>query len=132
MNFKKYRPILEVVFLSMLVYLLHKLVFFLNENHPKLQGFQFPIGVVYGFFFICSFLIIIVLIKVKEKNIDNVGYTFLLVTCIKIAISFAILSPILHSSNPNIRIEKINFFIIFALFLTIETIVTVRILNNKQ
>ena len=132
MNFKKYRPILEVVFLSMLVYLLHKLVFFLNENHPKLQGFQFPIEVVYGFFFIFSLLIIIVLIKVKEKNIDNVGYTFLLVTCIKIAISFAILSPILHSSNPNIRIEKINFFIIFALFLTIETIVTVRILNNKQ
>ena len=132
MNFKKYRPILEVVSLSMLVYLVHKFVFFINENHPKLQGFHFPIEVVYGFFFICSLLIIIVLIKVKEKNIDNVGYTFLLVTCIKIAISYAILSPILNSNHSNVRIEKINFFIIFALFLTIETIVTIRILNNKQ
>jgi hypothetical protein len=132
MNFKKYRPILEVVFLSMLVYLVHKLVFFINENHPKLQSFHFPIEVVYGFFFISSLLIILLLIKVNEKNIDNVGYTFLLITCIKIAISYAILFPILNSNHSNVRIEKINFFIIFALFLTIETIVTIRILNNKQ
>jgi hypothetical protein len=132
MNLKKYRPILEVVFLSMLVYLVHKLVFFLNENHPKLQSFHFPIEVVYCFFFICSLLIILLLIKIKEKNIDNVGFTFLLVTFIKMALSYIILSPILNSGNSNIRTEKFNFFIIFALFLTIETIVTIRILNNKQ
>ena len=132
MNIKKYGPILEVIFLSILVYLAHKLVFFLNENHPNLQGFHFPIEVVYGFFFFCSLLIILILIKVNEKNIDNVGFTFLLVTFIKMALSYIILSPILNSGNPNVRTEKIDFFIIFALFLTIETIVTVRILNNKQ
>ena len=132
MNFKKYQPILEVVFLSILVYLVHKLVFFLNENNPKFQSFHYPIEVVYGFFFISSLLIILILIKVKEINIDNVGYTFLLVTCIKIAISYVVLSPILHSGNTNVRTEKIDFFIIFALFLTIETIVTARILNYKQ
>jgi hypothetical protein len=132
MNFKKYQPVLEVIVSSTLVYLVHKLVFFLNENNPKFQSFHFPIEVVYGFFFICSLLIILLLIKVREINIDNVGYTFLLVTCIKMAISYAILSPILHSGNPNLKTEKIDFFIIFALFLTIETIVTARILNNKQ
>lgn len=132
MNLKKYQPIIEVLFLSILVYLVHKLVFFLNNNNPNFQNFHFPIEIIYGFFFICSVLIILVLIKVKEKNIDNVGYTFLLVTCIKMAISYIVLSPILHSGNPNTGTEKINFFIIFTLFLTIETIVTVRILNNKQ
>ena len=132
MSFKKYQPIFEVVFLSILVYLVHKFVFFLNENNPKLQGFHFPIEVVYGFFFICSLLIILILIKVNEKSIDNVGYTFLLVTCIKMVLSYAVLSPILHSINPNVRFEKLNFFVIFALFLTIETIITIRILNNKQ
>lgn len=132
MNFKKYQPLMEVTLLSILVYLVHKLVFFLNENNPNLQGFHFPIEVVYGFFFVCSLLIILILIKVNEKNIDNVGFTFLLVTFIKMALSYVILSPILNSGNPNVRTEKIDFFIIFALFLTIETIVTVRILNNKQ
>ena len=132
MNLKKYQPLMEVTLLSIQVYLAHKLVFFLNENNPNLQGFHFPIEVVYGFFFVCSMLIILILIKVNEKNIDNVGFTFLLVTFIKMALSYVILSPILNSGNPNVRTEKIDFFIIFALFLTIETIVTVRILNNKQ
>jgi len=132
MNFKKYQPILEVLFLSVVVYFVHKLVFFLNENNPKFQNFHFPIEVEYGFFFVCSVVILLVLIKVKEKNIDNVGYTFLLVTFVKMALSYAVLSPILDSGNSNVRIEKLNFFIIFALFLTIETIVTARILNNKR
>ena len=132
MNLKKYQPILEVLFLSILVYLLHRLFFFLNDNNPKFQNFHFPIETIYGFFFSCSVIILLILIKVKTKNIDNVGNTFLLVTCAKMAISYALLSPILDSRNLNVRIEKVNFFIIFALFLTIETIVTVRILNNKQ
>jgi len=132
MNFKKYRPIFELILLSILVYLIHKLIFFLNEINPNLQGFHFPIEAIYGFFFICSLLIILLLIKVNEKNINNVGFSFLLVTFIKMALSYIVLSPILNSGNPNVRTEKIDFFIIFALFLTIETIVTVRILNNKQ
>ncbi|MBX9807839.1 MAG: hypothetical protein K2X95_08575 [Flavobacteriaceae bacterium] len=132
MNLKKYEPILEVIILSILIYLVHKLVFFLNENHPKLHGFHFPIEVVYGFFSVCSLLIIFILIKVNQKNIDNVGFTFLLVTFLKIGLSYVILSPILNSGNPNVRTEKMNFFIIFALFLTIETIVTARFLNKKQ
>ena len=132
MTFKKFQPILEVTLFSILVYLVHKLVFFLNENNPNLEGFHFPIEVVYGFFFICSLLIILILIKVREKNIDNVGFTFLWVTFIKMGLSYIILSPILNSGNLNMRTEKINFFIVFALFLTIETIVTVRIINNKQ
>lgn len=132
MNLKKYRPILEVVFLSILVYLAHKLFFFLNDDNPKLQGFNFSLETIYTFFWSCSVIIVFILIMVKEKSIDNVGNTFLLVTCVKIAVSFAVLSPILQSRNPNVSIEKLNFFLIFALFLTIETIVTARILNRKN
>jgi hypothetical protein len=132
MNLKKFQPILEVLILSSVVYLIHKLVFFLNDDNPKLQGFNFSIETIYEFFFTCSVIIVFILILVKEKNIDNVGYTFLLVTCVKMAVSYAVLSPILHSKNLNLNIEKLNFFLVFALFLTIETIVTARILNNNQ
>ncbi|MDD5148957.1 MAG: hypothetical protein PHC28_00555 [Flavobacterium sp.] len=132
MNLKKYQPLLEVLVISLLFYLSHKLFFILNETNPKFQDFHFPIEYIYGFFFTCSLVIILILIKVKEKSIDNVGNTFLLTTCIKMAISYTILLPILQSKNLNRDVEKIDFFIIFALFLTIETIVTIRILNNKQ
>lgn len=132
MNLKKLQPILEVFILSLFVYVLHKLVFLLNDNNPKLLDFNFSLETIYEFFFSCSVIIIFTLIMVKEKSIHNVGNTFLLVTCIKIAISFVILSPILQSGNPNVGTEKFNFFLIFALFLTIETIVTARILNRKN
>lgn len=132
MNLKKYQPVLEVLVLSVVVYLVHKLFFFLNEDNSKFQNFHFPIEVVYGFFLACSIIILLILIQVKTRNIDYVGYTFLLVTFIKMAASYALLLPILHSINLNLRIEKINFFIIFALFLAIETTVTVRLLNNKN
>jgi hypothetical protein len=132
MNLKKYQPVFYTGIISLLVYLLHKLFFYFNQNNPKFQNFYFQIEIVYSFFLVCSFLIVFALIKVKEKNIDNVGFAFLWLTCIKIGFSFAFLSPILHSGNPNVRIEKLNFFIIFAIFLTIETVVTAKILNNKQ
>lgn len=132
MNLKKYQPIIEILSISVVVYLVHKLFFYFKESDPNYSNFYYPIEIIYGFFLICSVIILLILIQVKSKNIDNVGYTFLLVTFIKMGISYAILSPILHSGNSNMAIEKINFFIIFMLFLTIETTITVRLLNNKQ
>lgn len=132
MNLKKHQPLLEVILFSIIIYAAHKFIFFYNYNNLKLQEFYFTMEVVYGFFFCCSIVLVYILIMVKEKNIDNVGYTFLLVTCVKMALSYVLLSPILNSGNSNIRYEKINFFFIFALFLTIETIVTIRMLNSKK
>lgn len=131
MALKKYQPILEISLISVVVYALHKLFFFLNKN-IKFQNFYLPIEIIYLFFFCSSIIIIFILIKVKEKNIDNVGSVFILVTFIKMAFSYGILYPINHSGIQNMKTEKIDFFIIFALFLTIETIVTIRLLNNKQ
>jgi len=132
MNLKKYQPIIEILSISVVAYLVHKLFFYVKESNPNYANFHYPIEVLYGFFFLCSVIILLILIQVKSKNIDNVGYTFLLATCIKMGISYAVLSPILHSGNFNAGYEKVNFFIIFALFLAIETMVTIRILNNEH
>lgn len=131
MNAKKYDSIFRVFLISIVAFSAHKLFFFLNENNPKFQNFHFSIEAIYGFFFFCTVIILLILIKVKSINIDNVGHTFLLLTCIKMAISYVVLLPILHSGNQNIEIEKLNFFLIFALFLATETIITIRILNNN-
>lgn len=132
MNLKKIQPIIETLSISVLAYLLHKTIFWLNASNPKLQHFHFTLETLYGFFSFCSVLIIFILIKVKQKNIDNVGFSFIWVTFIKMGLCYALLTAISQSENGNIRFEKINFFLIFALFLTIETIVTIRFLNNKQ
>jgi hypothetical protein len=132
MKLKKFQPLLEVFVASFLFFGLHKVFLYFNENNRNYQNFHFSLETIYSFFFGCSFIIIFILILVKEKSIDNVGNAFLLTTCLKIGISFVLLNPILSSGNPNIGFEKMNFFVIFALFLIIETVVTIRILNSNE
>lgn len=132
MELKKYQPIIETISISVLVYLLHKFIFWLNSSNPKLQNFHFNLETTYGFFLICSVIIVSILMIVKKKNIDNVGFAFIWVTFIKIGFSYTALSLINNANNSNVKFEKINFFLIFAIFLTIETIITIRFLNNKD
>lgn len=132
MKLKKFQPLLEVLIAAILCFGIHNLFFYYNQNNPNYQHFHFDLITIYSFFLTCSTIIILLLLLVKQKNIDNVGFTFLFATCLKIGISFALLMPILNSKISNIGYEKINFFIVFAIFLTIETVVTIRILNNNQ
>lgn len=131
MNLKTYQPIFELLLISTLLYLGHKLFFVFKIINSGNRNFYYPLETIYGFFVSCSFVILFILIQVRKKNIDNVGYVFLALTCIKMAISYGVLAPILKSAQQHASIEKINFFILFFLFLAIETIVTIRILNKK-
>ena len=132
MNINKYRSILEILIVSLLAYAGHKLLFYFNSGNPKLQNFHTSLESVYGFFTLCSVTILFILIQVKSRKAENIGFTFLLLTCAKMGIAYAFLRPILHSGNSSIATEKINFFLVFAIFLTIETVVTIRILNKKD
>jgi hypothetical protein len=132
MKLKQFQPLLEVLIAAIMCFGIHSLFFYYNQNNPNYQHFNFSLTAIYGFFLACSLVIILLLLLVKQRSIDNVGFTFLFATCLKIGISFALLMPILNSTISNIGYEKINFFIVFAIFLTIETTITIRILNNNQ
>jgi hypothetical protein len=132
MKLQQFQPLLEVLIAAIMCFGIHSLFFYYNQNNPNYQHFNFSLTAIYGFFLACSLVIILLLLLVKQRSIDNVGFTFLFATCLKIGISFALLMPILNSTISNIGYEKINFFIVFAIFLTIETTVTIRILNNNQ
>lgn len=132
MDFKKYKPILEVLIIAIPLYIVHKIFFIFSDLGKTGQMFEYSLEQLYGFFLMASVLIIFALVKIKEKNLDNVGYAFMLLTCIKMAVSYFVLKPILQNMNQSQQSEKINFFIIFMLFLAIETIIAIRLLNNKQ
>lgn len=113
------------------VFIIHLIVF----QEPKLknaaQGFYYSIPFLYLLYIIFSKIILFVIVKVSEKNFDNTGMTFLVCTTIKMAVSYFILRPVLNLPTEN-TIEKVNFFFIFILFLAIETLITIRLLNKKQ
>ena len=130
MNLKTYKPLLGLLVLAVLAYVLHKLAFYFLKINTL--TFYYSIETLYLMFLGLSILVFIVLLKVKEKSFDNVGMSFLLGTSIKMVVCYVILRPLLLVSNSSIAIEKNNFFVMFILFLTIETILTIRILNEKQ
>ena len=132
MIIKKYKAILEVLLVSILLYIVQKFFFVFFGYKEISKSFSFSIDTLYIFFTVCSLIIIFILIKVKQKDIDNVGQTYLLLTFIKMGLAYFFLYNILNSTHENLKIEKINFFVIFALFLTMETIISIRLLNKNE
>ena len=132
MKLNSAKPLLLVLLSSFLCFVIHKTFFLLTDFSLKETTFKFSLIQIYSFFTIASFLIIAILLIIKKRNFDSIGYAFMGLTTLKIGLSLFLLKPILQSQTVYLKFEKGNFFIIFALFLAIETLITIRILNNKQ
>lgn len=131
-NLSKLKPTLDILIFALLGFAFHKLCFYLFVSREFEDDFVYSILTLYIFFFCFSAAILFALQKIKEINIDYVGYSFLLLTSLKIGAAFIFAKPIMGNNLPQTPIEKLNFFVIFIYFLAIETYLTIRILNNKQ
>ena len=130
MSFKFFNPFLGLFSIVFLIYVVHKLIFFaLTINGGS---FFYSLEILYLFFFVLSIIIVKVVLIVKEKSFDNVGMSFLLATSIKMIICYLILRPLLQLPKTNNATERINFFIMFIVFLAIETVFTIRLVNENQ
>lgn len=130
MNFRKLYPYPALIGLVFLIYILHKTVFWAFDIQEI--SFEYPLELLYLFFFILSAIIIKILLIVKQKSFDNVGMSFLLATSVKMIFCYLILRPLLQLPKTSNPAERINFFILFIVFLAIETLFTIRLVNEKQ
>jgi predicted transporter len=119
----------KLIFAALPIFIIHVLLFNTNLLTGKEADFYYSIPLLYGLFFLLSAVILIIVIKISEKNFDNTGMVFMIATSIKMVVAFFLVRPILPLEDN--KIEKINFFIIFILFLLIETILVAKILNKK-
>ncbi len=119
----------KLIIATLLFLMVHVLLFKLPFLKNIESEFYYSIPVLYLLFFIFSSLILIVVTKISEKNFDNTGMVFMIATSIKMAVAFFLARPILHLEDH--KIEKINFFAIFIVFLLFETIIVAKILNKK-
>lgn len=132
MKSNPYKSIFISFFVALILFAIHKSSFLLIAPKSFESSFIYSIELLYAFFFVFTVIILFVLIKINQKNINNVGFSFMFLTSLKMAIAYFFMQPILNSQSIYAGSEKINFFVIFILFLIIETVVTIRILNNKQ
>lgn len=132
MKVVQFKVIFTTLVISLLSLVIHKLILKLFFSDQFEQNLVYSLPKLYAFFYVLSVIILIILIIINQKSIDNVGFVFMFLTSFKMLLAYFLMQPILNSTSVFAFSEKINFFSVFILFLTIETVVTIRILNNKQ
>jgi uncharacterized membrane protein YoaK (UPF0700 family) len=132
MNLKKYSSLFKLIVTALIGLIIHKAVSHFIIPKEFEDNFVYSTPMLYLLFTLLSMIILLALTKVNEVAKDYVGYAFLAFTMAKMVIAYAFLRPIIHINLPKTPTERLNFFIVFIYFLAIETILTIRILNNKQ
>jgi hypothetical protein len=92
----------------------------------------FSILNVYAFNFAMTFCSLAALLFIQKNFNDKVGYTFLGLGIIKMMLSLVYLMPLIKSAFLNKIPDTLNFFFCYFLFLLMESIVTVKMLNKNN
>lgn len=125
------KTVMLTLSIAVVLFFGNKLILQTESFSQNFELFSHSLETIYTVLCIFSVIILVILLIVNSRNKDVVGLTYLLITSIKAGIIFFIFSDIISSSNKN-TVERINFFIVFILFLAIETLITIRLLNKKQ
>lgn len=131
MKLQIFKTIILTLSIAVVLFFGNKLILQTESFNQNFKLFSYSLETIYTVLCVFSVIILVTLLIVNSRNKDVVGLTYLLITSIKAGIIFFIFSDIISSSNKN-TVERINFFIVFILFLAIETLITIRLLNKKQ
>jgi hypothetical protein len=123
--------ILSTISFTLLLYFLNLVTLHSLEYSQALFLYLFPLEQIFITFSILAIIVLFVLHIVEKKNKDIVGMVFLIASSIQIGVLYFIFRKVISSENLN-TIERINFFVLFFLFLTFETLIIIQLLNKKQ
>lgn len=132
MDWKKYASLYYLFLIALPTALLNFLILKFLFPAAIYASFHYSVFTLYLLFALASAVILLVLIKIKEKNQEQIGYVFLVVTSVKLVLCYLLLLPVLNKAVIESNSEKINFFMIFILFLAIEVFFTSKLLNNTK
>ena len=119
----------ELTIISFSLFIIHLLLFNLPFFIDKVVDFYYSVPILYVLFYVLSSIVLLIVSKISEKNFDNTGMVFMIATSIKMVIAYFFVRPILQFHDN--KIEKINIFAIFIVFLITETIIVAKMLNKK-
>lgn len=132
MQSKKYALLIKVLLIALPLAFFNYLALKYLLPEDVFKAFHYSVLELYLFFTIASVLVLGVLIRMKDKHRDQLGYVFLLASSIKLAFCYLMLLPVLQKEGIAADWEKINFFMIFVLFLAIEVVFTSKLLNDTK
>ncbi len=128
----KNKPLMFLIVAIFCCYFVHKIIFWFCNIDLNLKVFNCSLENLYIYFGIFSIIMILILSIIKQKNIDIVGNTSMLLTTIKMLVCGIIVKTYLNQNSFKNTSEKWNFLTIFIIFLVLETVITIYLLNKKE
>lgn len=123
---KKLPVTVQALLISIVFFLIHfGVVTFLNkiDTTPFLMSYALQI--------IMTLLILLAIIKIYETAKEQLGFAFLGLSTLKVGISYFFATEYLFQNKATLETNKINFFITFLFFLSLDVYFTIRLLNKK-
>ena len=123
--------LLLFVFLTPLTIALYFCQVFVLKTYFHTIAFQLTTSSIYLFHFSTVIASYTLLIFVHKYFFLQTGYAFLAIGIIKMGLAILFLMPIINSNTIDKSPDILSFFVPFFLFLLLETIFAVKLLNNK-
>jgi len=120
------RALLPILFLLLFSSGLLGFHFFINYsllNDPINQKAFFDIHL---FLFFCSFIVILITLRIKKLNADWAGLSYLAFSVLKMFVCVLFLWPWIAEKTPASKLIVYHFFALFFPYLIIETVLTLR------
>lgn len=123
---KKLPVTVQALLISIVFFLIHfGIVTFLNKIDTT------PFLMSYALQFIMTLAILLAMIKIYETAKEQLGFAFLGLSTLKVGISYFFATEFLFQNKVMLETNKINFFITFLFFLSLDVYFTIRLLNKK-
>lgn len=123
---KKLPVTVQAILISIIFFLIHfGIVTFLN----KIDMISFLMS--YALQFIMTLVILLAMIKIYETAKEQLGFAFLGLSTLKVGISYFFATEYLFQNKATLEMNKVNFFITFLFFLSLDVYFTIRLLNKK-
>jgi hypothetical protein len=110
---------------------IHVLILQFLVSDAIVKSFRWPIQQLYLIFLIISSVIVLFSERISKKNFDQTGMSFLVLTSVQLLLCYFIFKPILNDNTVSAT-EKFHSGFVFVLFLAIETLLIIQLLNKKQ
>lgn len=124
------RIIGKICLIGIAAFTIHYLILKYTVSDATVKSFQLPIYQLYIIFIVLSSIIMLILERISKKRFDQTGMSFLVLTTVQLLLAYLIFRPIISEDSVTTK-EKLHTAFIFVLFLTIQTLLTVRLLNKK-
>ena len=114
--------------LSLILFVVHYLI--INKLLYE-YSFYYPIYIIYLFLVVVTSTIIVVILVIYKNYKGKTGFAFLACSILKMLLAIIFLIPLITSNLTNKVPGILSFFIPYFLFLTIETVFILNLINRS-